>query len=281
MTTMALPQRRKRTNPIDLKRFLLPSLVLIAGMGIIAAYMGLKSFLASSYFDIKEVRWEGVKQLDSRELTEGFPSVLGKNLVYLNMAELHSTLVANPWIKEVVIRKVFPSRVDFLITERVPASVEIDPGTNNMVLRDGDGVVLEEMVPPASLDATAPAARRGAPASLSPTLLTPLQHPTHGKLPQMIHYNPAAYSKALELAPLVSERPDAILDISRPDDLAVYLKNGVVRAGDRDYKTRWNQFVKVEADLQQRGLTGWEADLRFPGRVVVRTGNADTRKKRS
>jgi cell division septal protein FtsQ len=236
-----VPSQRKKEKVSHGSKWLTPFLFISISIVFIVGYIGIKAFFVSSYFRVREIRWGGVHQIDPSALNERFRFVLGRSLVYLDLSEIHTALQSNGWIKKSVVRKVFPDRIDVTITERVAVAVELDPSSNKMVLRDKEGVIIEEVVESES-----------------------------GGLPRMIYYNPRAYAKALELAPLLSERPEALINLSRPDDVWVYLKGGVLRLGDRDYQKRWNQFVQVEPDIKHRGLAPWEADLRFPSKVVVR-----------
>lgn len=243
MATIALAHGRKKNHTEEVVHTKWSQFGLVlAGVLLVAIFFGLQGFLSSSYFQIKEIRWSGVKQIDSKELDQQFKFVLGQNLVHLSIADIHSALIKNRWVKEAVVRKVFPSRIEVALIERVPAAVEIDPLSNRMILRDDTGVVLEE------------------------------GEADH--LPRMIYYNPNTYTKALELAPLLAERKDALIDMSRSEDLAIRLKKGVLHLGDRDYKKRWERFSKMEADLDRRNVAPWEADLRFPAQVVVKTKTA-------
>ncbi len=234
-STQDKKKNRGESVPIKWSRFI----YIFVGVLLVACFFGVQRFLSSSYFQIKEIRWAGAKQIDPKELNRQFQFVVGQNLVRLSIADIHTALLNNRWVKEAVVRKVFPNRVDVTLTERVPAAVEIDPLSNRMVLRDSEGIVLEEG--------------------------------EQDHLPRMIHYNPNAYTKALELAPLLAERKDALIDLSHSGDLSVRLKKGVVHLGDKDFKERLERFSKVEADVDRRRMAPWEADLRFPSQVVVKT----------
>jgi cell division protein FtsQ len=248
MATMSLAQDRKKSRSEGRhadrveRKGLSPFIYIFAGFLFVAGFFGVRGFLSSSYFQIKEIKWAGVKQIDEKELNRQFQFVLGRNLFLLSIADIHTALLSNRWVKEVVVSKVYPGRVDVTLTERVPAAVEIDPASNRMVLRDGEGVVLDEG--------------------------------DRDNLPRVIYYNPNAYANALALAPLLSKRKDALIDLADSENLSVRLKKGVVALGDRDLKKRWERFSKVESDLTRRDIAPWEADLRFPSQVVVKTKTA-------
>jgi len=248
MATMSLAQDRKksrlegrhadRAERKGLSRFI----YIFAGFFFVAGFFGVRGFLSSSYFQIKEMKWAGVKQIDEKELNRQFQFVLGQNLFLLSISDIHTALLNNRWVKGAVVSKVYPGRVDVTLTERVPAAIEIDPASNRMVLRDGEGVILEEG--------------------------------DRDNLPRVTHYNPNAYANALELAPLLSKRKDALMDLSDSENLSIRLKKGVVALGDKDLKKRWERFSKVESDLDRRGVAPWQADLRFPSQIVVKTKTA-------
>ena len=189
--------------------------------------------------NIKEIRWNGLKRVDAADLNRQFQAILGQNLIRLSISDLHDTLITNRWIKEAVVRKIFPNRLEVIVTERIPAAVELDPSSHRMLIRDAEGIILEEG------DAN--------------------------HLPHVIYYNPNIYAKAMELAPLLVNRKDALIDLSRSDNLSVRLKKGVIHMGDRDFKKRWERFANVESDLDRRKIAPWEADLRFPSQVVAKT----------
>ncbi|MEK7748167.1 MAG: FtsQ-type POTRA domain-containing protein [Nitrospirota bacterium] len=247
MTTATLAVHKKKGVKEDVQKGKPWTKILMSFLPVILILFSFYSLSSSSYLQIKEIRWSGLSRIDVQVLDQQFQSVLGQNLIRLSIADLHKTLITNRWIKEVVVRKVFPNRLDILVTERVPAAVEIDPSSHRMLIRDNEGIILEE-----------------------------------GKedhLPQVIYYNPNVYTKAMELAPLLSKRKDALIDLSRSDNVSVRFKKGVLHMGDTDLKKRWDRFSQVEANLDSRKIAPWEADLRFPSQVVVKSKNKTANEK--
>ena len=239
-TAFTEPRKKKGEGGGVRKGWVVVGLILSVVV-LFVSHLGLKTFFASSYFDIKEIRWRGVNRMDPQELNGRFESVLGTSLISLDIDKVHADLLTYRWVKEAVVRKILPNRLDIMITERIPAAVELDPARNKMILRDDEGVVLED------------------------------GGEKTGDLPRLIHYTPPAYKKALGLAPLLVSRDKAVIDLSSADDLRVRLAEGsVLHFGDQDYQKRWERFIQVEADVKRRHGTTWEADLRFPEKVVVR-----------
>jgi len=215
----------------------------LAGIVLSVGMMGVRRFFASSYFQIDEIRWRGLNRISQAALDEQFQFVLGQSLIHLDIANIHADLMSNRWVKEVVVRKLLPNKVDVQITERVPAAIEVDPKNRQLILRDNDGVILEEGTE------------------------------NQVGLPKMIYYEPNAYKKALTLVPLLANRPDALINLSHADNIRVQLGGGVLHFGDHDFQKRWERFLRVEGDLKSRRLVSWETDLRFPSKIVARRGS--------
>jgi len=215
----------------------------LAGVVLSVGMMGVRRFFTSSYFYVDEIRWRGLHRVNQQALDEQFQSVLGQSLIDLDIDDMHADLMGNRWVKEVVIRKILPNKVDVLITERIPAAIEIDPKSKQLVLRDQEGVILEEGTK------------------------------NQVGLPKMIHYEPNAYKNALILAPLLAKRSDALINLSDADNIRVQLGGGVLHFGDHDFQKRWERFLRVEGDMKRRQLVSWETDLRFPSKIVARRGH--------
>lgn len=216
---------------------------LLLGGGLFGLYWIGREAAASSLFTVKELRWRGLDHLSEPEMTRRFQSAMGENLFRIDVDRLRKELLTNSWIKKATVRKDFPDRLTFIIEERTPASVEYrieEDLFKTKGLLDREGVPLGE-------------------------------GGDYPELPRFLHVNPGAYPKALRLAELLTDRSDFFIDLSKPDDLAVYLPDGVLRFGEGNYSEKWNRFVQVEEDLKRRRLSDWEVDLRFSGKVIVKS----------
>lgn len=244
-------KRRSRLSGAGLIAWARPTLLaLLLGGLLFGVYAGSQRLATASLFQVREIRWRGLHHLKEAEMAPRLRSTLGRNLFRLNIAEIQGELLANPWVKEAVVRKDFPDQLTLIVTERVPAAVEIDPA-RGAVLRDEEGAILE----------------RGGDAPEA--------------LPRIVHYQPAAYAEGLRLASLLSERlkgeavdgrPAFIIDLADPEDLVVHLPEGMLHFGRGDYPARWQHFLEVRSDLERRGIADREIDLRFQRKVVVKGG---------
>jgi cell division septal protein FtsQ len=229
-------------------------LSLLFGIGLFGFYLAVRQVVASSFFEVKVLRWSGLQHLKEAEMAQRFHPLLGQNLFDVEIASIQRALEANSWVKSATVRKDFPDGLTFIVVERTPASVayprfgEAFPET--MRLLDREGVVLDQG------------------GDYSP------------ELPRVVHVNAAAYPKALQLAQLLTQRSDFLIDLSNPDDLQVHLPEGVIHFGEENYQEKWNRFVHVEEDLRRRGYARWEADLRFSGKVIVKGDLPEIKKSR-
>lgn len=236
------------------------------GSGFFALIFGFELIGALAVFEVKEIRWVGLSHLKEDVMKKGVQPLFGKNLFHLNIQAVQRRLLANPWIKEATVKKVFPARLLVIVKERKPASVEYDAGKNA-------GEIVNLSIPPYLVDEEGVTLQQGGP------------YPPN--LPRLINVNKASYAAALSLGHLVKGRPDVFIDLFDPHNLRVYFMEsetktqiGLLHLGEAQYQEKWHDFLNVEADLEERGLERWEIDLRIPGKAVVKTGvdklNPDT-----
>lgn len=224
------------------------------GAGLFILYAGAQKLMAHNYFRVKEIRWIGLRHLKESEMSRQFHWAVGRNLFKLESHPIQQQLLSNPWVKEAVVRKEFPDGLSFILMERTPAAVEYPKA-------GGDDISLGEAV---LLDEEGRALERGG------------DYPS--ELPRIINMNRQAFPKALQLASLFTKRSPYLIDLSHPKDLVVHQAGWVIHFGDQDYSERWRRFLEIEMDLEQRGISDKEIDLRFPGKVIVKSGSVPAQK---
>lgn len=236
------------------------------GSGLFALIIGFELIGTLPVFEVREIRWVGLNHLKEDVMKRGVQPLFGKNIFHLNIQAVQRRLLANPWIKEATVKKVFPARLLVIVKERKPASVEYDAGKKT-------GEIVNLSIAPYLVDEEGVTLQQGGP------------YPPH--LPRLINVNKAGYAAALSLGHLVKGRPNVFIDLFDPHNLRVYFMEsetktqiGLLHLGEAQYQKKWHDFLNVEADLEQRGLESWEIDLRVPGKAIVKTGggklNADT-----
>ncbi len=220
------------------------------GSALFFLYTGFHRFLGSSYFEIEKIEWVGLQRRNAAEMNPAFSDLLGRNLFQVELTPLRGRLLSDPRIEAGAVKKRFPNRLLFVVSERIPAAVAVDD-PDRAALLGRDGVVIE----------------RG------------------GRYPADLPRLMRVHREALTLLPLaftwaglLSDRREAVLDLSNPRDLVVHLTPqwtlhvGREPEGDDSgarAARQWRNFLEVEADLLQGASLPLSIDLRFPGKVIV------------
>lgn len=198
-------------------------------------------------FRISEVALRGERQL-SRAQVLGIAGITGRSsLLFLDPATARRRLLANPWIAEATVLKLYPGRLRIEVKERKPFALWQKDGKVYIIAEDG--TVLESFVPErfASLPlVVGQGAEHAAPAFLA-----------------LIARYPAIASR-LKASVLVADRR---WDLYLKDDLVISLPEAHPEAAlrlltdlDRSKKLLSRDIVAI--------------DLRLPDRVTVRQSDA-------
>jgi len=100
----------------------------------------------SAGFRISEIALAGNREL-SRENILTLAGITGRSsLLFLDAAKTRARLLANPWIADATVLKLYPGRLRIGITERKPFALWQKDGV--VALIAADGTVLEGFVPP-------------------------------------------------------------------------------------------------------------------------------------
>ena len=118
--------------------------VLFTGLGLILIVLaGIAGYALanSSLFDLREIRIEGNLAVPREELLVLSGLRLGTNLLRVSPAEAKAQLLTQPYIKEVEVRRRFPSEMSIKVVERAPM-VLVSYDTQSLIL-DSEGICLE------------------------------------------------------------------------------------------------------------------------------------------
>ncbi len=232
------------------------------GLGVIlfALYSGVCRVMASSYFEVREIRWIGLQHRDAARMNLFFQDVLGRNLFQVDVAHIQRRILADPWIEQGAVKKLFPNRLLFVISEHTPAAVAVDD-PYHAVLLSATGRVLE------------------------------LGGDYPPDLPRVIHLRREGLPilrLALQWTTLLSDHPDAVMDLANPQDLVIHLNpqwalhvggtsEVASEAGhvEASMTQQWRRFLEVKGRLLQAASQPLEIDLRFPGKVIVQAREAE------
>jgi|GEM_PF-4174131 len=231
------------------RRIVLPAFLM--ALGLFAASLGVRRVLDLPLFTIREVRWEGIKRLRPEVLSEELGPLVGRNIFRISLKEIVSRMEREPGLEQVAVRREFPYRIVIALKERVPVAL-LSRGPQDDLI-DGEGNALESL--------SSRSVRQTSPSPDLPRL------EGKGSLgPERIR---EGISLAHFLASFHPDRP-APVELGERDDLAVHWDGLFVHWGIGNYpeKSRW--LLQVMKDLEEKGESAREVDLRFKGQVVVR-----------
>lgn len=221
-----------------------------AALAISAIFLGFgaRGFLTSSTrLPIREVALTGAVRAEGVLTTSVQPTLLGRNLLALDLATVESTLrSASPWVRYVAIRRVFPDRVEIRVTEH-DAVARDDRGS----LLTRSGALLPEQ-PGLAEDSSLP--------RISGALATT---ESRARLVEFLALlERAATPFASRIASIRSaESNDLVIELhDRPYE---------IHLGDSQFEDRLNRYHNVETLLSSRYRELQTVDLRYSDRVVI------------
>ena len=100
-----------------MQKFMRTSVMLMCFATVI--YLG-KMFVNTDYFKIKEIKVIGENTLLKTDIINKIESLKESNIVYINTGEIEKLLRQDARIKNVSIRKIYPSRLEVNLEERKP-----------------------------------------------------------------------------------------------------------------------------------------------------------------
>ncbi len=110
-----------------------------AYLGSIESY---KYFTACPYFNIDKLSVTGHRAVSETDIMKTIGPILGRNTFALNITSIGEMLKANPWIKNVEVKRILPSTLNIRVIERVPVAIAVISG---MWLIDEDAVLLKKI----------------------------------------------------------------------------------------------------------------------------------------
>jgi cell division protein FtsQ len=255
------PARRRDGNRIWKKwgaRFLYiltPAVaVALAAWGVNAA---MQAMTHSKFFELQEIRTLGLERLNEADVLERLRPSSGRALFDLDLVSLKGTLLSEPWIKEVNLRREYPNALSVSVIERHPVAVLA--GRQVEAIVDETGAVIEAWPNGGEIPG---------PWSSLPVI--------HGiEAASLRERDPAAvirFSSALAIlrAAPASAGQGLDLDVGRLDDLRVQRHGVWLRFGPEPFEEKWERFLSVEGEIERRHEGVQEVDLRFPEQVIVR-----------
>ncbi len=146
-TSIKQRERVKRRKKAKAKKVLkgIGKLSLVFLMVAVVAVAGKKVedfLLTSPHFRISEVNFEGLNSLERKTLESLAKIELGKNIFQVDLGEIRRRLQSHPQVREAIISRQFPRRVEVKVKEREAVALVQDEG--QVYPLDKEGFILPE-----------------------------------------------------------------------------------------------------------------------------------------
>lgn len=223
--------------------------------------MGVGAILRSSLFDVTKVEYEGQARLSNDELIRLSGLEAGGNIFGVDLVRTCDRLGRSPWVKEVTVRRLLPSRIRVEVVERVPAVLAKANG--ELYLASRDGVALDY----------ATDADRGTLPVVSGIAIGKDGAEEGAEL---------KVAAALELADFLSKskfassEDSAEIKVDDPSSVVLMFNGLEIRLGRGGYEDKFKRLAEVEPDIRRRQIEVMYIDLRFPDKVVIKPMHDET-----
>jgi len=217
----------------------------------------MRAMTHSGIFELQEIRLLGLERLNEGRLRERLRPSSGETLFDLDLASLQGTLLTEPWIKEVNLRREYPNALSVQVLERHPVAVLA--GRQVEAIVDETGAVIEAWPNGGEIP--------GQWSSL-PVI--------HGIEAASLKNRDAGAVKSFASArEILRAAPETVgqgldLDVGRLEDPRVQRHGYWLRFGSAPFERKWERFLSVEGEIERRREGVQEVDLRFPDQVIVR-----------
>jgi cell division septal protein FtsQ len=125
---------------IRLLSWLAPGLVLVLLLG-----GGIRWFIRDHpAFHVVAVRVYGAERVPQPELIQLAQISRGMSLLRINVEHVRTQLMQHPWIRDVLVRRVYPNELEVVVYERRPSAIL---ASGHGYLIDGEGYILSQATP--------------------------------------------------------------------------------------------------------------------------------------
>jgi cell division protein FtsQ len=126
--------------PVRLITWLAPGLVLVM---LLAG--GLFWFIRDhSAFHVVAVRIHGAEHVPQPELIQLAQITRGISLLRLNVERVRARIIQHPWIRDALVRRVYPNELEIIVYERRPYAI-LESGGGYLI--DNEGYILRQATP--------------------------------------------------------------------------------------------------------------------------------------
>lgn len=260
--------KRRRVRPLlQLARRLTKPLVALAGLAGFVLWL-----LLSPQFDVAVIEYQSGARVDSSTLERRMAAWRGNNLFLVDLDDVRSVLLEDPWIEKVTLRKQLPDALNVRVTEREPVALWRRPAAAGVESNQGDQPMAFDQF--AYLDRTgriiAPSDELDA-KSASSWLVVDAD-------PSLSDVSDAERATALALIERLQNLQPSLETIEvgsarilTTGDLRLELRSVdfPVLVDPSHAESQLARFARLHRPLVARGVIPRAVDLRFSGRVLV------------
>jgi len=243
-------RRRSRRILVEIgKTVLLTACVAVVASMLIFAY---NFVIVSPYFQMKETLVRGTERLQTDAVVELTGLRPSQNILMTNLGAVARKVKANPWVKDVSVRRDFPDRLVIEVTERKPAAL-VERG-DGLYFIERDGTAFEKIAAGEKTDLPVLTGfyRKGV--ENREMILKSLE---------LLDFM-ASYTEVPEIRHISEIHGDDLFGLS------LFAEGLCLKLGFGDFDTKLRRLKPVLADLARRNLSGhFIIDLNNPGKVTV------------
>lgn len=243
-------RRRSRRILVEIgKTVLLMTCVAVIASMLIFAY---NFVIVSPYFQMKETLVRGTERLQSDAVVELTGLKPSQNILMTNLGAVARKVKANPWVKDVSVRRDFPDRLVIEVTERKPVAL-VERG-DGLYFIERDGTAFEKIATGEKTDLPVLTGfyRKGA--ENREMILKSLE---------LLDFM-ASYTEVPEIRHISEIHGDDLFGLS------LFAEGLCLKLGFGEFDTKLRRLKPVLADLARRSLSGYFIiDLNNPGKVTV------------
>ena len=255
------PARRRRdAKPRWLRVF---RTVAVLSLAVYAAYRATHLVLTASALSITKVEVRGNTQLSTGEVLALVDGLRGQNILTARLHEWRNRLITSPWVKDAALRKVVPSTVEIIVSERMP--VGLARAGARLYLVDERGAVIDEYGPQY--------------AEFDLPIIDGLIELVEGGPPTI---DDARAMLARRVLDDLGARPDLArrvsqVDVTDPYNVVALLDGdgALLHLGNERFADRLHAYLEMAAALRERVPEIDYVDLRFGERVYVRPAGSE------
>lgn len=207
---------------------------------------------------VEKISVRGNERLSKEEVLSTLSGLVGESLVWTDLEVWRQRLLKTSWIRDVAMRRMLPSTVEVVVSERMPVAVGRVHG--ELYLVDETGVIIDRYGPEH--------------ADFDLPIVDGLTVQTTGDGSTLDPARAALAARvigALNVKPQIGSRLSQV-DVTDPHNASVILNGdtAVIRLGEDQFLSRLESYLDLAAALREQVAEIDYVDLRFDNRIYVR-----------